>query len=72
MRRSRNALSYRIAVRLSQPALQSRCSPAHVAGIFAMPFWRFQFANFTSAFLWAAVLPWLGGVTTKLIKYFWS
>ena len=25
-----------------------------VAGIFEMPFWRFQIANFTSAFVWAA------------------
>jgi membrane protein DedA with SNARE-associated domain len=27
-----------------------------VAGIFAMPFWRFQVANWTSAFVWAAML----------------
>ena len=27
-----------------------------IAGIFEMPFWLFQFANFTSAFVWAAVL----------------
>ena len=27
-----------------------------VAGIFEMPYWRFQFANFTSAFVWAAML----------------
>jgi membrane protein DedA with SNARE-associated domain len=26
------------------------------AGIFEMPYWRFQFANFTSAFVWAAVV----------------
>ena len=25
-----------------------------IAGIFEMPFWRFQIANFASAFLWAA------------------
>ena len=43
-----------------------------VAGIFAMPFWRFQFANFTSAFLWAAVLLSLGDVTTKIIKWLWA
>ena len=24
-----------------------------VAGIFEMPYWRFQFANFVSAFVWA-------------------
>ena len=27
-----------------------------IAGILEMPYWPFQFANFTSAFLWAAVL----------------
>jgi membrane protein DedA with SNARE-associated domain len=43
-----------------------------VAGIFAMPYWRFQFANFTSAFLWAAVLLTLGDITTKAIRYFWG
>jgi membrane protein DedA with SNARE-associated domain len=26
------------------------------AGIFTMPYWWFQFANVTSAFVWAAVL----------------
>ena len=26
------------------------------AGIFEMPYWRFQVANFTSAFVWAAVV----------------
>jgi len=34
-----------------------------VAGILEMPFWPFQVANFTSAFLWATVLlapGWLG------------
>jgi membrane protein DedA with SNARE-associated domain len=31
-----------------------------VAGIFEMPFWRFQIANFSSAFVWAAVLLTLG------------
>jgi membrane protein DedA with SNARE-associated domain len=33
-----------------------RASVPLVAGIFEMPYWRFQFANFASAFLWAAVL----------------
>jgi membrane protein DedA with SNARE-associated domain len=27
-----------------------------VAGIFVMPWWPFQIANFGSAFVWAAVL----------------
>lgn len=43
-----------------------------VAGIFAMPFWRFQFANFTSAFVWAWVLLTIGDVTGKVIKWLWS
>jgi membrane protein DedA with SNARE-associated domain len=40
-----------------------------VAGVFAMPYWRFQFANFSSAFVWAAVLLTLGDVTTVTIKW---
>jgi len=43
-----------------------------VAGIFEMPFWRFQFANFTSAFVWAAVLLTLGdGISTGL-RWLWE
>ena len=35
-----------------------------VAGVVEMPYWRFQFANFTSAFVWSGVLmaPGLFGV----------
>src|ERR1043166_3295561 len=36
-----------------------------VAGIFEMPFWTFQFANWTSAFVWAGVLLTLGDVISK-------
>jgi membrane protein DedA with SNARE-associated domain len=43
-----------------------------VAGIFAMPFWRFQFANFTSAFLWAWVLLTIGDLTGRVIKWLWG
>jgi membrane protein DedA with SNARE-associated domain len=43
-----------------------RASVPLVAGIFSMPYWSFQFANFTSAFLWAAVLLTVGDVVTKL------
>jgi membrane protein DedA with SNARE-associated domain len=49
-----------------------RASVPIVAGIFAMPFWRFQFANFTSAFVWAAMLLTLGDVTSKIIKWVWG
>jgi membrane protein DedA with SNARE-associated domain len=48
-----------------------RASVPIVAGIFRMPFWRFQFANFTSAFLWAWVLLTLGDVTSHVIKWIW-
>ena len=43
-----------------------------VAGIFAMPFWPFQFANFTSAFLWAAVLLKLGNVGALVWTWLWE
>jgi membrane protein DedA with SNARE-associated domain len=42
-----------------------------VAGIFEMPFWRFQAANFGSAFLWAAVLILLGGGVEKTFNWIW-
>jgi membrane protein DedA with SNARE-associated domain len=42
-----------------------------VAGIFEMPYWRFQIANFSSAFVWAAVLLTLGdGISKVLGKIF--
>jgi membrane protein DedA with SNARE-associated domain len=38
-----------------------------IAGIFEMPFWRFQLANVSSALVWAAVLRTLGdGVSSGL------
>jgi membrane protein DedA with SNARE-associated domain len=40
-----------------------RASVPLIAGIFEMPFWRFQIANFVSAFVWAGVLLTLGDVT---------
>ena len=43
-----------------------------VAGIFDMPFWRFQIANVTSAFVWAAVLLTLGDVVAKIVKWIWG
>jgi membrane protein DedA with SNARE-associated domain len=51
-----------------------RASVPLVAGIFEMPYWRFQFANFTSAFVWAAVLLTLGdGISLGLhwLRTFW-
>jgi membrane protein DedA with SNARE-associated domain len=46
-----------------------RASVPLVAGIFHMPFWRFQFANFASAFIWAAVLLKLGDSGSKLFRW---
>jgi membrane protein DedA with SNARE-associated domain len=48
-----------------------RASVPLVAGIFEMPFWRFQFANFSSAFVWAAVLLTLGDVISRGLKWLW-
>jgi membrane protein DedA with SNARE-associated domain len=33
-----------------------------------MPYWRFQFAKFFSAFVWAAVLLTLGDVISVIIE----
>ncbi|MGN6572974.1 MAG: DedA family protein [Pseudolabrys sp.] len=40
-----------------------------VAGIFEMPYWRFQIANFGSAFLWAGVLIALGSGVSKVFAW---
>ncbi len=47
-----------------------RASVPLVAGIFEMPYWRFQFANFISAFVWAAVLLTLGDVISIIVAWF--
>jgi membrane protein DedA with SNARE-associated domain len=44
-----------------------RASVPLVAGIFAMPWWPFQLANFSSAFLWAAVLLAPGALGMKFL-----
>jgi membrane protein DedA with SNARE-associated domain len=49
-----------------------RASVPLVAGIFRMPFWPFQTANFTSAFLWAAVLLTMGDVAAKVVRWIWA
>jgi membrane protein DedA with SNARE-associated domain len=46
-----------------------RASVPLVAGIFHMPYWSFQVANFTSAFLWAGVLLTIGDVFAKAVKW---
>jgi membrane protein DedA with SNARE-associated domain len=49
-----------------------RASVPLIAGILAMPYWRFQLANFTSAFVWAAVLLTLGDVVAKTVAWIWG
>jgi len=49
-----------------------RASVPLVAGIFKMPYWRFQMANFTSAFVWAGVLLTLGDVVSKIFRWAWG
>ena len=49
-----------------------RASVPIVAGIFAMPFWRFQIANWSSAFLWAWMLLVLGDFTAVAIKWLYG
>ena len=49
-----------------------RASVPLVAGIFGMPYWRFQLANFSSAFLWAGVLLTLGDVVSLVIRRLWG
>ncbi|MDB5619050.1 DedA family protein [Tardiphaga sp.] len=48
-----------------------RASVPLAAGIFEMPYWRFQFANFTSAFVWAAVLLLCGDLLSIAAKWLW-
>lgn len=49
-----------------------RASVPLIAGIFEMPFWTFQLANFASAFVWAAVLLTLGdGISRVLSLWPW-
>lgn len=48
-----------------------RASVPLVAGIFAMPYWRFQIANFTSAFVWAAVLLTIGDIVAAAVRWLW-
>jgi membrane protein DedA with SNARE-associated domain len=49
-----------------------RASVPLIAGIFEMPFWQFQIANFLSAFVWAAVLLTIGDGISVIVQYFWK
>jgi membrane protein DedA with SNARE-associated domain len=42
-----------------------------VAGIFLMPYWSFQTANFVSAFVWVAMLLTLGDVVAAIFNLIW-
>ena len=41
------------------------------AGIFEMPYWYFQMANFSSALVWAATLLLVGDIISKAAEWIW-
>jgi membrane protein DedA with SNARE-associated domain len=49
-----------------------RASVPLAAGIFRMPYWPFQIANFGSAFFWAGVLLTVGDVVTLALEWAWG
>ncbi|CAN5335442.1 DedA family protein [soil metagenome] len=49
-----------------------RASVPLAAGIFEMPYWRFQIANFLSALLWSAVLLLFGDVISLVAQWIWQ
>jgi membrane protein DedA with SNARE-associated domain len=49
-----------------------RASVPLAAGIFEMPYWRFQIANFVSALLWSAVLLLFGDVISLVAQWIWQ
>ncbi|MBR0715480.1 DedA family protein [Bradyrhizobium liaoningense] len=46
-----------------------RASVPLAAGIFEMPYWSFQIANFISALVWSAVLLMFGDVIGKIMEW---
>src|SRR3984893_575375 len=48
-----------------------RASVPLAAGIFEMPYWQFQIANFVSAFVWAAALLLFGDVIAQIVEWLW-
>ena len=48
-----------------------RASVPLAAGIFEMPYWRFQIANFSSALVWSAVLLLFGDVMAHIAGWLW-
>jgi len=49
-----------------------RASVPLAAGIFEMPYWSFQVANFVSALVWAAALLLFGDVIAQIIEWLWQ
>jgi membrane protein DedA with SNARE-associated domain len=48
-----------------------RASVPLAAGIFEMPYWPFQLANFASALIWAAALLVSGDVIAQITEWLW-
>jgi membrane protein DedA with SNARE-associated domain len=48
-----------------------RASVPLAAGIFEMPYWRFQAANFISALIWSAALLLFGDVISQIVEWLW-
>ena len=48
-----------------------RASVPLAAGIFEMPYWSFQVANFVSALVWSAALLLFGDVIAKVMEWIW-
>jgi membrane protein DedA with SNARE-associated domain len=48
-----------------------RASVPLAAGIFEMPYWRFQVANVLSAFVWSAALLLFGDVISQVAEWIW-
>lgn len=48
-----------------------RASVPLAAGIFEMPYWQFQIANFVSALVWAAALLLFGDVIGRIVEWLW-
>jgi membrane protein DedA with SNARE-associated domain len=46
-----------------------RASVPLAAGLFRMPYWQFQMANFASAFLWAGTLLGIGDIVTIIFEW---
>jgi membrane protein DedA with SNARE-associated domain len=45
-----------------------RASVSLAAGIFHMPYWQFQIANFVSAFVWAGALLTIGDILSAFLR----